>query len=139
MFDATRLCLLAQTACHVRYPWNNYSPLLCSQDIALSILGADILYPSATRHALVVPYQAPREASEDGWGDKAKSIDPGRRRSDCGEGDVCGQASGIGHQTSDSRTKGDPQRLDSWDGRRSQDTFARAGCHDAPATNVREA
>ena len=48
-------CLLAQTACHVRYPWNNYATLLCSQDIALSILGSDIMYTYTTLQPLVQP------------------------------------------------------------------------------------
>jgi len=70
-------CLLSQTACHVWYPWNDYAPLLCSPYIVLSILCSDILYTGATKHALVEPYQAPREDSENQWGDDAKAIDPG--------------------------------------------------------------
>ena len=104
-------CLLSQTVCHLRYPWNNYSSLLCSQYIVLSILCSDILSTCATRQTLVEPYQAPREDSENTWGDDAKSIDPGRRCSDRGERDVRGQAGGVRHQTGNSRTKATPRPL----------------------------
>ena len=56
----------------MRYPWNNYPPLLCSQYIVLSILCTDILSTYAMRHALMEPYGAPREDSKSQWGDDAK-------------------------------------------------------------------
>src|SRR5215468_205785 len=139
MFDATRLALLAQTACHMRYLRNHYLSLLCSPCLGLSILCSDILSTCATRHVLVQPYQAPRQDSEKQWGDKAESIDPGCRHAEGGERDVGGQTCRICYQTSNRRPKGDPQRLESWDGRRRQNTFPRTCCRDAPATDVREA
>src|SRR5262249_37584317 len=129
-------CLLAQTACHMRYLRNHYLSLLCSQCLGLSILCSDILSTCATRHALVQPYQAPRQDSEKQWGDKAESIDPGCRYADCSKGAVCAQTCRICYQTSNRRTKGDPQRLESRDGRCRQDTFPRACCRDAPAADM---
>ena len=86
MFDATRLSLLAFSHSLPRsISLEQFPPLLCSQDIVLSILCSDILYTCAMRQALVEPYQAPREDNENTWGDDAKSIDPERRCSDRGE------------------------------------------------------
>jgi hypothetical protein len=56
--------MLSHTAYYLRYVWNNYSPLLCSQYIVVSILCSDILYTGASRYPPVEPYQAPREDSE---------------------------------------------------------------------------
>ena len=47
--------VLSHTAYHLRDVWNNYSPLLCSQYIVLSILSSDILYTCATWQALMQP------------------------------------------------------------------------------------
>jgi hypothetical protein len=69
--------VLSHTAYHLRDVWNNYSPLLCSQYIVVSILCADILDTGVSRHPLVEPYRAPREDSESQWGDDAKAIDSG--------------------------------------------------------------
>ena len=78
MFDATGFELRAFShSLHLRYSWNTYASLLCSQSIIVSILCSDILYTCATLHALLEPYKAPREDSENQWGDDAKAIDPG--------------------------------------------------------------
>ena len=100
--------VLSHPAYYLPYPWDTYASLLCSQYIILSILCSDILHPSTMLPPLE-PYQAPREDSQDSWGDEAKSIHPVGHGCDRGERDVCGQAGGVRHQTSDSRTKGDPQ------------------------------
>ena len=69
--------VLSHTAYHLRDVWNNYSSLLCSQYIVVSILCADILDTGVSAHPLLESYQAPREDSENQWGNDAKAIDPG--------------------------------------------------------------
>src|SRR5215471_3697690 len=63
MFDATRLALLAQTACHMRYLRNHYLSLLCSPCIVLSsfsvyyilyvIIEGDRYYPLSPDRILI--------------------------------------------------------------------------------------